>query len=313
MTKTSNNEKVITKKDLIKMFWRSLPMEFSWHYERQMHMGFCSMISAGLKKIYRNDPKGLSEALQRHLEFFNITPHVSTFVGGITLAMEEMNATQEDFDSSSINAVKAALMGPLSGIGDSLLLGTLRVLAIGIGTSLAMQGNILGPILFLLIFNVPAFVLRYICAMKGYELGATYLEKIQSSGLMEKFMLAAAILGVMVIGGMTNELVVVSTPLVIGSGESATKIQDILNGIMPGMLALATTGIYYKLLQKKVNVLWLIIGTAIIGIVCAQFGIIQDCFLLKLLIVCITENLLKQIKNQNCYLINGGKKNVKFR
>lgn len=130
MTKTSNNEKVITKKDLIKMFWRSLPMEFSWHYERQMHMGFCSMISAGLKKIYRNDPKGLSEALQRHLEFFNITPHVSTFVGGITLAMEEMNATQEDFDSSSINAVKAALMGPLSGIGDSLLLGTLRVLAI---------------------------------------------------------------------------------------------------------------------------------------------------------------------------------------
>ena len=98
------------------MFWRSLPMEFSWHYERQMHMGFCSMISAGLKKIYRNNPKGLSEALQRHLEFFNITPHVSTFVGGITLAMEEMNATQEDFDSSSINAVKAALMGPLSGI-----------------------------------------------------------------------------------------------------------------------------------------------------------------------------------------------------
>ena len=91
---------------------------------------------------------------------------------------------------------------------------------------------------------------------------------------MEKFMLAAAILGVMVIGGMTNELVVVSTPLVIGSGESATKIQDILNGIMPGMLALATTGIYYKLLQKKVNVLWLIIGTAIIGIVCAQFGIL---------------------------------------
>ena len=185
-----------------------------------------------------------------------------------------MNATQEDFDSSSINAVKAALMGPLSGICDSLLLGTLRVLAIGIGTSLAMQGNILGPILFLLIFNVPAFVLRYICAMKGYELGATYLEKIQSSGLMEKFMLAAAILGVMVIGGMTNELVAVSTPLVIGSGESATKIQDILNGIMPGMLALATTGIYYKLLQKKVNVLWLIIGTAFIGIVCAQFGIL---------------------------------------
>lgn len=275
MTKISKNENsVITKKDLRKMFWRSLPMEFSWHYERQMHMGFCNMVSAGLRKIYKDDKKGLAEALQRHLEFFNITSHVSTFVGGITLAMEEMNVAQDDFDTSSINAVKAALMGPLSGIGDSLILGTLRVLAVGIGTSLAMQGNILGPILFLLIFNVPAFALRYICAMKGYELGATYLEKIQSSGLMQKFMLAAAILGVMVIGGMTNELVAVTTPLAIGSGESATQIQAILDGIMPGMLGLAATGIYYKLLQKKVNVIWMIIGTAIVGIVCAQFGIL---------------------------------------
>ena len=33
---TSNNE-LITKKDLRKIFWRSLPMEFSWNYERQMH------------------------------------------------------------------------------------------------------------------------------------------------------------------------------------------------------------------------------------------------------------------------------------
>lgn len=208
------------------------------------------------------------------MEFFNITPHVSTFVGGITLAMEEMNANQEDFDESSINAVKAALMGPLSGIGDSLLLGTLRVLAVGIGTSLALKGSILGPILFLLIFNIPAFALRYICAMKGYELGATYLEKIQKSGMMQKFMLAAAILGVMVIGGMTNELVSVSTPLAIGSGDSATKIQSILDGIMPGMLALGVTGLYYKLLGKNVNVMWMIIGTAILGIICAQFGIL---------------------------------------
>ena len=44
-------------------------------------------------------------------------------------------------------------------------------------------------------------------------------------------MLAAAILGVMVIGGMTNELVVMQTPLAIGKGDSATQIQGILDGI----------------------------------------------------------------------------------
>lgn len=226
----AENGGVITKKDLVRMFWRSLPMEFSWHYERQMHMGFEFMVGPALKKIYKDDPEGLKEALHRNLEFFNCTAHVTPFIGGITLAMEEMNRANDDFDASSINAVKAALMGPLSGIGDSLILGTLRVLAVGIGTSLAIKGNILGPILFFLIFNVPTFILRYVCAIKGYELGANYLEKVQASGLMEKFMLAAAILGVMVIGGMTNELVVAKTALKIGSGKSATQIQSVLDG-----------------------------------------------------------------------------------
>lgn len=269
---TSNH--MLDKKDLRKLFWRSLPMEFSWHYERQMHMGFAFMVGPALRKIYKDDPEGLKAALERNLEFFNCTAHVTPFIGGITLAMEEMNASQEDFDTSSINAVKAALMGPLSGIGDSLILGTLRVLAVGIGTSLAMKGSVLGPILFLLIFNVPTFLLRYICAIKGYELGANYLEKIQKSGLMSKFMLAASILGVMVIGGMTRELVVVSTPLAIGSGETATLIQGVLDGILPGMLSLIAMGVYYYFLKKQVNVIVLIVATAIIGIVCAQFGIL---------------------------------------
>lgn len=110
--------------------------------------------------------------------------------------------------------------------------------------------------------------------MKGYELGADFLERIQKSGLMEKFMFAAAMLGVMVVGGMTNELVVISTPLNIGVGESASSLQGILDGIMPGLLSLAVMGIYYKLLNKKVNAVWLIIGTAVLGIVCAQFGIL---------------------------------------
>ncbi len=57
--------------------------------------------------------------------------------------MEEANANEEDFDESSINSVKAALMSPLAGIGDSLFWGTLRVIATGLGVSLAMQGNIL--------------------------------------------------------------------------------------------------------------------------------------------------------------------------
>lgn len=270
---TSNNE-LITKKDLRKIFWRSLPMEFSWHYERQMHMGFEFMMIPALKKIYKDDPEKYKEALQRNLEFFNCSMYVTTFIGGIVASMEEMNAKQDDFDPTSISTMKVALMGPLAGIGDSLFFGTIRIIAIGIGTSLAAQGNILGTLLFLLVFNVPAFLVRYFGTMKGYELGANYLEKIQKSGMMDKFMMAASIVGVMVIGGMTKELITVTTPLAIGTGDAAASIQEILDGIMPGMMSLGVMGIYYWLLKKKVNVIAMIVGTALFGILCVWLGIL---------------------------------------
>ena len=270
---TSNNE-LITKKDLRKIFWRSLPMEFSWHYERQMHMGFEFMMIPALKKIYKDDPEKYKEALQRNLEFFNCSMYVTTFIGSIVASMEEMNAKQDDFDPTSISTMKVALMGPLAGIGDSLFFGTIRIIAIGIGTSLAAQGNILGTPLFLLVFNVPAFLVRYFGAMKGYELGANYLEKIQKSGMMDKFMMAASIVGVMVIGGMTKELITVTTPLAIGTGDAAASIQEILDGIMPGMMSLGVMGIYYWLLKKKVNVIAMIVGTALFGILCVWLGIL---------------------------------------
>ena len=99
----AENGGVITKKDLVRMFWRSLPMEFSWHYERQMHMGFEFMIGPALKKIYKDDPEGLKEALHRNLEFFNCTAHVSPFIGGITLAMEEINRANDQCSKSCVN------------------------------------------------------------------------------------------------------------------------------------------------------------------------------------------------------------------
>ena len=274
MTSKNNETGLMTRKDIMKMSWRSFTIQFSWHYERQMHMGFEYMMLPTIKKLYKDDPERLKDAMQRHMEFFNTNMYISTFIGGITMAMEEMNAKDKDFDTSSISAVKVALMGPLAGIGDSLFLGTLRILAVGIGTSIAMQGSILGAILFLLVFNVPAMLVRYIGAFKGYEIGANYLNKIQESGLMEKFMYAASIIGVMVIGGMTNELVVVSTPLTIGTGEGAVAIQGVLDGLMPGMLSLAALGVYYKLLNKKVNVIVILLGTVVFGILCSWLGIL---------------------------------------
>ncbi|KAF1300589.1 MULTISPECIES: PTS system mannose/fructose/sorbose family transporter subunit IID [Enterococcus] len=274
MMTTSNNEKKVTKKDLINIMWRSLPMEFGWTYERQMHLAFAHMMAPLMKKLYGDNKDEYVKGLQRHMEFFNCTPQVVPFIGGVVASMEETKATTENFDESSINSIKTALMGPLSGIGDSIFIGTIRVIATGLAASLAKSGNVLGPILFLLIYNIPGYVLRYYGAIFGYKLGIGYLDKIEKSGMMDTFKNAASILGVMVIGAMTSSMVYINMDIKIGTGESTETMQSILDGVMPGILSLAALFIFYYLNKKNVNVLWQIIGATFIGIVLTYFGVL---------------------------------------
>lgn len=268
------SDKKLTKKDIRGMFWRSLPMEFSWHYERQMHMGFTFMLAKILQKLYGDDKEKLAAALQRHMEFFNCTPALSSFIGGIIASMEEKNANNEAFDTSSINTIKSALMGPLSGIGDSIFLSTLRVVAAAVGISLCQAGNPFGPIAFLLIYNVPGFALRIWGAVKGYELGVGFLDEAQRTGLMQKIMTCVGIVGVMVVGAMCKDMFWASIPVAIGSGEDAQTLQDILDGIMPGMLGMLAFWLYYWLLSKKINPMVLIVATMVVGIIGAFFGVL---------------------------------------
>lgn len=279
MMKNSNTmelekSKVVTNKSLTRMCFNTgaLGMEFSWNYPRQMHLAFCLMIEPLLRKIYKDNSDGYEEALIRHVEFFNITPQLAPFVGGIVLSMEEQ-VNEGVIEGDAISNVKAALMGPLSGIGDSVFLGCIRVIALGVGLALATQGNILGPILYFLIYNVPAFLVRVFGARLGYDLGFTYLSKAQESGMMDKLMHAAGILGVMVIGSMTVDMFWAEFSLSFGTGEAVTTLQEVLDGIMPGITALGVTWIYYWLLGKNISATKLVIYTMIIGVIMAYFGI----------------------------------------
>jgi fructoselysine and glucoselysine-specific PTS system IID component len=274
MTMTTFKDKLdntVTKKELNKVFWRSLTMEYSWNYERQAHMGFCYSIIPILKKVYQGPE--LSAALQRHMEFFNTTPHISTLILGITAAMEEENAKNETFDTAAINGIKASLMGPLAGIGDSFFWGTLRLIATGIGTSLALKGNVLGPILFLLVFNVPHMLLRYLANNWGYKVGTDLLTKLEKSGAMDTLTYGATVVGLMVIGAMTQSMIAIEIPLKLGSGDGAMTINDILGEIAPGLLPLAAFGIVYYLLKKGAKPVPILLGITVVSILGALVGL----------------------------------------
>ena len=148
------------------------------------------------------------------------------------------------------------------------------MVAAGIAISLASQGNVLGPILFLLLFNVPQYILRVWGIHKGYEIGVSLLETAEQSGIMDKVIKAAGIIGMMVVGSMTCGMFWASLAVEFGSGEEVTTLQSVLDGIMPGMLGLAFMGLYYFLLKKKVSPMILILGTMVLGVVGVYFGIL---------------------------------------
>lgn len=267
----SEYNKRIQRKDLKNLFFRSIPYEHSWNYERMGNVGYTFALLPILKKLYP-DKKDLSAAMKRHLELYNVTPYISTLPMSISAAMEEANAEDPNFDTQAISNVKLALMGPLSGIGDAFYWGTLRILATGIGTSLALQGNILGPILFFLVFNIPHYIIRYLLTFLGYRFGSDLITKVQQSGIMEKITHVASVMGIMVTGAMTMEMVAINIPVTIGVGESASTVQDLLNGIFPGFTTLALFGGVWWLLKKKVNPLLVMLILLALGIAGAFFG-----------------------------------------
>lgn len=274
MTFSENTrEEKVTKSDLRRMFLRSMTFEGSWDYERQMYLANAFTLAPIIEKLYPAD-KDRAEALKRHLEFFNITPYLSTIVCGIVAAMEEMKANGGEISGEAISNVKTSLMGPLSGIGDSLFLTTWRTVTAGIGCSIAMQGNPLGAVMFFLLFNIPAQAIRYFGAIKGYEMGSKLLAKIAETNIMEKLTKLTGVVGMMAVGAMIASMVSVTTPLTYGSGEEALAIQGVLDQIMPCLLPAIATAIIYSILGKRPNTAVVLIGIVAFSIVCSAFGIL---------------------------------------
>ena len=262
----SPSQPLFSKTEIRSIFFRSLALEANFNFETCQNTGFAFSMIPVIKKIAKTK-EAISLALKRHLQFFNTSPFGSTLIMGITAAMEERNSRSKDFDAESINTVKLGLMGPLAGVFDSLFWGTLKVIAAGVGTSLALKGNAAGPIIFILIFNVPHLALRYHLTFIGYTQGNKFLQKISNSNVMDKLTSGAAIVGLMVVGAMPPLFMAIKTPLQIGATGSEISVQEILDQIVPGIIPLALTFLVYFFLKRDVKTTYLLLGLLAIGFI----------------------------------------------
>lgn len=251
---------VLTKKDLNKMVWRSLLLQASFNYERMQAAGWLYSILPGLKKIHKNK-HDLSESMKSHMEFFNTHPFLVNIIMGIVLAMEEKKQNR-----NTIRAIRVAMMGPLGGIGDALFWLTLLPICVGIGASLGQDGNPMGAVIFLLIFNLVHFGLRFGLMHYGYSAGTNAISSLKEN--TKKVAHAASIVGLTVVGALIASFVKLETNLVIHAGKAKIALQkDLLDKVMPNLLPLAYTLLMYYLLKKGFSPVKLIIITVIVGII----------------------------------------------
>ena len=256
----------LSKATLNKMVWRSLNLQGSFNYERMQANGWLYSILPGLLEIHGEGSEDLKLSMGHNLEFFNTHPFLVTFVMGIILSME-----QQKSDINTIRAVRVAAMGPLGGIGDAIFWFTLVPIAAGIGSNMAIEGSLAGPILFLLIFNVVQFAVRFFLMHWSYKLGTTAIEALTANA--KEFTHAASLLGVFVVGALTSNYggTALNGNLAL---ENGTTIQSILDGVLPKMIPLfLTLGLYFLMKKKKWTPVMCIGALLVLGLVGAAIGI----------------------------------------
>ena len=276
-TAPATSEKMLTTRDLRRMYWRSTFLLGSFNFERMQAMGFCYTLMPAIRKVYRGDKAAEAAALKRHLEFYNTHPWVSSVVFGVTAAMEEQKAKGEDISEETITSVKVGLMGPLAGVGDPIFWGTARPVLAALGASLALNGSIVGPLLFFVGINILRVLTRWYGLKFGYERGTEMVTEV-GGGQLKKITQMAAIMGLFVMGALVSKWTTIKFPAVVSTVKNDdgivtdTTVQSILDQLLPGLAALGLTFLCMWLLNKKINALWIIMGMFAVGIAGAATG-----------------------------------------
>jgi len=264
-------EKKVTKATLNKSFWR-------WFYGNltcftQEHMqtfGYMWSMLPIIQELYP-DVDEQHEKLMTYSPFFNTEPQIGSIVVGITAGLEESRANgAEDIDDEMINGIRAGLMGPLAGIGDSLIVGTYIPILLGIALGLCEGGSPLGIFFYIIVWNATSIWFQKTIYMKGYELGGNAVEVIVGDRATA-FRESAVLLGQIIVGAMSASWVSITT----SASFAGVSLQDKLDGAFPGLLTMLFVLLCWYLQSKKkmsaVKVMLLMLVIAVVGVLIGFF------------------------------------------
>lgn len=270
-------QKKLTKKTLLKSFHH-------WYYGNltcfsQEHMqtfGYLTSMLPIVEELYE-DQEDKARSMQTYTAFFNTEPQLGTLIVGITAGLEEARVNgSEEVDDKTINGLRAGLMGSVAGIGDSLVVGTLIPVILGIAIGLSTGGSPIGAIFYIIVWNVLAYLGMRFAYFKGYELGdkaVEFLVGAQGQAIRK----AVSIVGGMVVGGVAATWVSVKTSFQLGSAKNPYLVlQDKLDEVYPGLLTAIFIVFCWWLMAKKnispLKVMLLLVVIAFVGVITGFFN-----------------------------------------
>ena len=263
----------VTEKDLTKVFWRMQLLNVTNNFQSMQAIGFLSSFVPILERLYKAQPKELKvRAMKRHLEFFNSHVNADALILGISAAIEE--TTDED-QKETVTGIKTGLMGPLAGIGDSILKFTWLPICGSIGAALALNGSALGPIVMFLLYNTVNVAIKYYGIHLGYAKGMSMIEGT-GGNILQRLSHMANVVGLMVIGALIASVVKVNITAEISAGENVIAFQEMFDKVMPGLFSILVTFVVYKILKKTngKHAPLLIVSIMGISIILTMLGII---------------------------------------
>lgn len=296
----------LSKNDRQKVWLRSTFLQGSWNYERMQNLGWAYSMVPAIKRLYTSK-EDRSAALERHMEFFNTHPYVASPILGVTLALEEERARGAEIDDAAIQGVKIGMMGPLAGIGDPVFWFTVRPILGALGASLALSGNIMGPILFFVLWNLIRMSFQWYTQELGYRAGSE-ITKNMSGGILQDITKGASILGMFILAVLVQRWVSIKFAFNVsevqldekayihwdklpegwegiqeafaqvgaGLSQTPTKVttfQQNLDSLIPGLMGLLLTFLCMWLLKKKVSPITIILALFVVGILAHVAGI----------------------------------------
>lgn len=271
-----DNAKVLTKEEnkiLKQMFIRSHLVFMSFNMVKMEANAFTMTITPALEAIYKDNEIDKKEAYLRSQNFFNTHAVPFNFIAGLTFALEKERSEKGNIETATIESIKTSLMGPTAGMFDSLFFNGLRIIAAGIAIGLASQGNILGMLLFILLYGIPQSIAKWFLLKWGYIYGAPFIDSIYESGLINALTKASAVLGLTMVGATVAQLVNFPLNWTITTGETELVVQDVFNSIFPGILGIILVFVLVNLIKKGYRPTTLIIGIIIFALIGGLIGI----------------------------------------